>query len=71
MDDILQIFKWSIRPSTLFFVSFAKKPLPSMDDLFMQVDKYVMLEDDVWIASLQVLVMNRPTKNNKARSSKP
>ena len=47
MDDILQIFKWSIRPSTLFFVSFAKKPLPSMDDLFMQVDKYVMLKDDV------------------------
>ena len=29
-----------------------------MDNLFRQVDKYVILKDDVW--SQQVLVTNRP-----------
>ena len=29
-----------------------------MDNLFRRVDKYVILEDDVW--SQQVLVTNRP-----------
>ncbi|KAL6321041.1 hypothetical protein AAG906_012023 [Vitis piasezkii] len=42
-----------------------------MDDLFRQADKYSMLEDEVRAASQQVLVTNRPTKNNEARSSKP
>ena len=42
-----------------------------MDDLFRRADKYVMLEYDVQATSQQVLVMNRPTKNNKAGNSKP
>ena len=42
-----------------------------MADLFRQADKYYMLEDEVRAASQQVLVTNRPTKNNEARSSKP
>ncbi|RVW71244.1 hypothetical protein CK203_058804 [Vitis vinifera] len=47
MNAILQIFKWSISPSILFFESLAKKLSTSMDDMFRQADKYVMLEDDV------------------------
>lgn len=50
MDTILQIFKQSISPDTLFFESLAKKTHASMDDLFRQVDKYVVLEDDVRVA---------------------
>ncbi|RVW44671.1 hypothetical protein CK203_027449 [Vitis vinifera] len=46
IDAILQIFKWSISPSTLFFESFTKKPLVLMDDLFRRTDKYAMLKDD-------------------------
>ena len=42
-----------------------------MDDLFRLVDKYSMLEDDVWAASQQVLVTNYLTHNVKAGSSKP
>ena len=41
-----------------------------MDDLFKQVDKYSMLEDNVWIATQQVLVTNRLTKDDKVESSK-
>ncbi|RVW58542.1 hypothetical protein CK203_113080 [Vitis vinifera] len=70
MDVILQIFKRNI-PSTPFFESLAKKPPATMDDLFRRADKYYMLKDDVRAASQQVLVTNRPTKNNEARSSKP
>ena len=70
MDVILQIFKRNI-PGTPFFESLAKKPPATMDDLFRRADKYYMLKDDVRAASQQVLVTNRPTKNNEARSSKP
>ena len=51
IDAILQIFKWSISPSTLFFESFTKKPPVLMDDLFRRTDKYAMLKDDVRAAS--------------------
>ena len=42
-----------------------------MDDMFRRVDKYSMLEDDVRVASQQVLVIKHPTKNDKVESSKP
>lgn len=71
MDAIIQIFKWNIGLDTSFFESLSKKLPTSMDELFRQIDKYVMLEDDVQVASQQVLVTNRPAKNNKVGSSKP
>ena len=39
MDAILQIFKRSINPSTLFFESLIKKSSASMDDLFWWANK--------------------------------
>ena len=42
-----------------------------MDDLFKWVDKYSMLEDDVWAATQQVLVTNLPTKDDEVGSFKP
>ena len=71
MDAIMYIFKRNINPGTPFFESLAKKPPTTMDDLFRRDDKYFMLENDIWVASQQVLVTNRPTKNNEAESSKP
>ena len=41
-----------------------------MDDLFKRANKYSMLEDDIRAATQEVLVTNRPTRNNHARSSK-
>ena len=71
MDAILQIFKWSIGPGTPYFEFLTKKPPSIMDDLFRQVDKYSMLEDDVQVGTQQVLVTNLPTKDDKIGSSKP
>ena len=47
MDIVLQIFERNIYPGTPFFVSLAKKPPTSMDDLFKRANKYSMLEDNV------------------------
>ena len=71
MDAIMYIFKRNINPGMPFFESLAKKPPATMDDLFRRDDKYFMLENNIWVASQQVLVTNRPTKNNEAESSKP
>ena len=57
MDAVLQIFKRSICPSTPFFESLAKKPPSTMDDLFRRANKYSMLEDDVRVATQQILVI--------------
>ena len=57
MDDVLQIFKQSICPSTPFFESLAKKPSTTMDDLLWRANKYSMLEDDVRVATQQILVI--------------
>lgn len=70
MDDVLQIFKWSICPGTPFFETLAKKPPVSMDDLFRRANKYSMLEDDVCVTTQQVLVTNQPIKNDAAVNPK-
>ena len=71
MDAILQIFKKNISPGTPFFEFLAKKLPVTMDDLFRRANKYSMLEADVYTTTQQVLVTNRPTRNDHARSSKP
>ena len=71
MDAVLQIFKRSICPGTPFFESLTKKPPTTMDDLFRRANKYSMLEDDVRVATQQILVIGQPTRNDMERSSKP
>ena len=71
MDTILQIFKRSICPGMPFFESLSKKPPAMMDDLFKQANKYSLLEDDVRVATQQVLVTNCPTMNDHTRNFKP
>ena len=58
IDVILQIFKRNICLGTRFFESLAKKPSATMDDLFKRANKYSMLEDDVRIATQQILITN-------------
>eukprot|EP00261_Vitis_vinifera_P026406 XP_010659792.2 PREDICTED: uncharacterized protein LOC104881381 [Vitis vinifera] len=70
MDAVLQIFKRSICPSTPFFESLAKKPPTTMDDLFQRTSKYSMLEDDVRVATQQILVAGQTSRSGAERSSK-
>ena len=70
MNVILQIFKRSIGLGMPFFEYFVKKPPTTIEDLFRRADKYSMFEDDVQPATQHVLVTNRPTKDDEAKSSK-
>nr|CAN69696.1 hypothetical protein VITISV_012964 [Vitis vinifera] len=70
MDAILQIFKRSICPGTPFFESLAKKPPTTMDDLFRRANKYSMLEDDVRVATQQVLVAGQTSRGGAERNAK-
>ena len=70
MDVVLQIFKQSICLSMSFFKSLTKKPPMTMDDLFKQVNKYSMLEDDVHVATQQILVTGQSIKNDAVRNPK-
>ncbi|RVW20968.1 hypothetical protein CK203_112301 [Vitis vinifera] len=71
MEVVLQIFKRSICPGTPFFDSLAKKPPTTMDDLFRRATQYSMLEDDVPVATQQILVTGQPARNDAEMSSKP
>ncbi|RVW67553.1 hypothetical protein CK203_062355 [Vitis vinifera] len=71
MDAVLQIFKRSICPGTPFFESLAKKPPTTMDDLFRRANKYSMLEDDVRVATQQVLVAGRASRGDVEKNAKP
>ena len=71
MNVILWIFKRSIYSGTLFFKYLTKKLPEMMDDLFRWANKYSMLEDNVWAATQQVRVTNRPTRHDHAGNSKP
>ena len=56
MDIVLQICQMSICLGTPFFVSPAKKPPMTMDDLFKRTNKHSMLEDNIRATTQQVLV---------------
>ena len=70
MDVVLQIFKRSICPGTPFFKALAKEPPTTMDDLFQCANKYSMLEDDVYAATQQILVIGQPARKDAERNSK-
>ena len=70
MDAVLQIFKRNICPRTPFFESLAKNPPTTMDDLFRRASKYSMLENDIRVATQQVLVTGQAAKNEATRSFK-
>ena len=53
------------------FESLAKKPPTTMDDLFRRANKYSMLEDDVRVATQQVLVAGQASRGDTERNVKP
>ena len=71
VDVVLQIFKRSLCPGTLFFESLANKPPTTMDDLIRHANKYSMLEDDVRAATQQILVTGQTSRSGAERSTKP
>ena len=70
MNAILQNFRISFRPSTLFFQSLSLNPPATMEDLYRQADKYSMLEDNIRAATQTVMITNQPVEGNKPPEKK-
>ena len=71
MDAVLQNFKRSFGPSTLFFHSLSLESLVTMEELYRQADKYSMLEDNIHATAQIVMIINKLAKGNKPYGKKP
>ena len=56
MDAVLQNFRRSFGPTTLFFQSLSLDPPATMEELYRRADKYSTLEDNIWAASQTVMI---------------
>ena len=62
MDAILQNFRRSFGPTTPFFQSLSLDPPPTMDELYLRVDKFSTLEDNIRAASQTVMITTQSDK---------
>ena len=65
MDVVLQNFRRSFGSSMPFFQSLSLDPLETMEELYMWVDKYTMLEDNILVETQTVMITSQPTKGHK------
>ena len=65
MDAILQNFRRSFGPSTLFFKSLSLDLLVTMEELYRWVDWYSMLEDNIHATTQIVMITNQLAEGNK------
>ena len=70
MDGVLQNFRRSFRPSTLFFHSLSLEPLVTMEELYRWAANYSTLEDNICAATQTVMITNQSTEGNKLSGKK-
>ena len=71
MDVVLQNFRRSFEPSTLFFQSLSLDPPATMEELYKWADRYSMLEDNIYAATQTVMITNQPAEGNKTHGKQP
>ena len=71
MDAVLQNFRRSFGPSTLFFQSMLLDPPMIMEELYRRADKYSILEDNIRITAQTVMITNQLVEENKPSGKKP
>ena len=62
MDAVLQKFRRSFRPTTLFFQSLSLDPLATMEELYRRADKFYAPEDNIRAASQTVMITAQSNK---------
>ena len=62
MDAVLQNFRRSFGPTTLFFNSLSLNPPTTMEELYRRADRYSTLEDNIWAASQTVMITAKKGK---------
>ena len=70
MDLVLQNFRRSFGLSTPFFQSLSLDLPATIEELYMRVDRYSMLEDNICVATKIVMITNQLVEGNKALGKK-
>ena len=71
MDAVLQNFKKSFAPSTLFFYSLSLDPPTTMEELYRRADRYSTLEDNICATTQTVMIISKPVGNSKPKGKNP
>ena len=71
MDAVLQNFRKSFASSTPFFHSLYLDPLAIIEELYIWVDKYSTLEDNIRAATQIVMINSKLAENSKPEGKKP
>ena len=70
MDAVLQNFRRSFGPSTPLFHSLSLDPLATIEKLYRRANKYLMLEDNIRVATQTFMITNQSAEGNKPFESK-
>ena len=70
MDIVPQNFRRSFGPSTPFFHSLSLDPSATMEELYKLVDKYSILEDNIFTTTQTVMITSKPVESNKTTGKK-
>ena len=70
MDAVLQNFKISFGPSTTFFQLLSLDPPATMEQLYRQANKYLMLEGNIHEVAQTIMITKQPTEGNKLSRKK-
>ena len=62
MDAVLNNFRRSFGPTTLFFHSLSLDPVATMEELYRRANKYSMLEDNIRATSQTVMIIGQSSK---------
>ena len=70
MDTVLQNFRRSFGLSTPFFYSLSLDSSVTMEELYMQENRYSTLEDNIRAATQIVMITSKPVESNKPEGKK-
>ena len=69
MDAVLQNFRKSFSPSTLFFHSLSLDPPATMEELYRRVDRYSTLED-ICVVTQTIMIISKLAGSSKSEMKK-
>ena len=70
MDVVLQNFRRRFGSTNPFFHLLSLDPLVTREELHRQVDRYSTLEDNIRVATQNVIITNQPAEKDKSAGKK-
>ena len=64
MNAVIQNFRRSFGPSTMFFWSLSLDLSETIEELYRRVDRYSLLEDNIRAATYTIMITNQLAEGN-------